>query len=194
MSQIAVFCGSQTGSSTIYANETRLLGEEMARRGHGLVYGGGCIGLMGVIANSVLGGGGTVVGVIPRSLFRREVAFEGATELIVVESMHERKALMADRAEAFIALPGGYGTCDELFEILTWAQLGIHCKPVGMLNINGFFDPLLGWLDRMVADGFLKSKYRDLLMVAPSATDLLSRIEQFRPVKLTEKWITEEQR
>jgi len=194
MRRIAVFCGSQTGSSPIYADAARQLGEEMVRRGFGLVYGGGCIGLMGVVAESVLRLGGEVVGVIPRSLFRKEVAIENATELLVVETMHQRKALMADRADGFIALPGGYGTCDELFEILTWAQLGIHRKPIGLLNVNDFFDPLLDWIDNMVKEGFLKSKYRELLMVAAKTGELLDRFEKFQPLELKEKWIAEEER
>lgn len=194
MRRIAVFCGSQSGTSPIYGDVAQQLGEEIVRRGFGLVYGGGCIGLMGVVAEAVLRQGGEVIGVIPRSLFRKEVAIENATELIVVETMHERKALMADRADGFIALPGGYGTCDELFEILTWAQLGIHRKPIGLLNVNGFFDPLMGWLDNMVNEGFLKSKYRQLLMLAADTGELFNRFETFQPLELKEKWIAEEER
>src|SRR5205085_2293982 len=142
----------------------------------------------------VLGCGGEVVGVIPHALSAKEIAFAEATELIVVDTMHARKALMADRADAFVALPGGYGTCDELFEILTWAQLGIHRKPVGLLNVNGFFTPLLGWLDHVAGEGFLRPKHRDLLLVADSVAGLLDRLAAFVPPAPVTKWVEPEER
>lgn len=193
-SRIAVFCGSQTGAAPIYPEAAAQLGEEMLFRGYGLVYGGGRIGLMGVIAERLTRGGGEVIGVIPHALSAKEIAFSGASELIVVDTMHERKAIMADRADMFIALPGGYGTCDELFEILTWAQLGIHRKPIGLLNVNQFFDPLLAWLDHMVDEGFLKPKYRDLLVVASTAAELLDRLEDYEPPEPAVKWVSKSER
>jgi uncharacterized protein (TIGR00730 family) len=148
----------------------------MAARGLGLVYGGGHVGLMGVLADAVLAGGGEVQGVIPRDMVDRELAHAGLTRLHVVETMHQRKALMADLSDAFAALPGGFGTADELFEILTWAQLGLHAKPVGLLNVGGFFDPLLAWADRCVAEGFLRAEHRALLCLAADEEALLARL------------------
>src|SRR6516165_7962628 len=169
MKRLCVFCGSKTGDRAIYADEARRLGELLVQRGIGLVFGGGHIGLMGVLADSMLQGGGQVVGVIPRSLVDRELAHKGVSEMHVVESMHQRKARMADLSDAFAALPGAYGTGDELFEMLTWAQLGIHNKPIGLLNTAGFFDPLMAWIERAVADGFIKPAQRQLIRVAEDA-------------------------
>ncbi|HEV3083366.1 MAG TPA: TIGR00730 family Rossman fold protein, partial [Gemmataceae bacterium] len=143
MTTVCVFCGSRSGGQPLYAAAARQLGISLVARGMDLVYGGGHVGLMGILADAVLRGGGEVVGVIPQALVERELAQEGLTRLEVVDTMHQRKAAMADLADAFAALPGGYGTADELFEILTWAQLGMHAKPIGLLNISGFFDPLL---------------------------------------------------
>jgi uncharacterized protein (TIGR00730 family) len=158
-------------------------------RGLGLVYGGGHVGLMGVLADSVLRLGGEVIGVIPRSLVERELAHAGLTELRVVGTMHQRKAAMADLADSFAALPGGFGTADELFEILTWTQLGLHGKPVGLLNTAGFFDPLLAWLDHTVGEGFVKAQHRQLLLAAAGPEELLDRL-QAAPAAATEpKWI-----
>ncbi|MDB5313228.1 MAG: yvdD 2 [Gemmataceae bacterium] len=194
MRTVCVFCGSAIGSTRVYAAAARQLGVELVRRELGLVYGGGRVGLMGEVAAAVLGAGGTVVGVIPHALAAKEIAFAEATELIVVDTMHTRKALMADRADAFVAMPGGYGTCDELFEILTWAQLGIHRKPVGLLNVNGFFTPLLGWLDHAVGEGLLKPAHRDLLLVSESVPDLLDQLATYTsPVPVT-KWVEPEER
>jgi uncharacterized protein (TIGR00730 family) len=152
------------------------MGFEMARRGLGLVYGGGHIGLMGVLADAVLAAGGEVVGVIPEILEAKELAHRGLTQLHVVESMHERKALMADLSDGFIAMPGGYGTLDELCEALTWAQLHIHQKPCGLLNVNGYYDPLLAMFDRALADGFLRPDHRSLLMADTCPEALLDRM------------------
>lgn len=189
MRTVCVFSGSQSGTAPDYAATARGLGTELARRGLGLVYGGGRVGLMGEVAAAALGAGGTVVGVIPQALSAKEIAFAEATELIVVDTMHTRKALMADRADAFVALPGGYGTCDELFEILTWAQLGIHHKPVGVLNVRGFFTPLLAWLDHITAEGLLKPTHRDLLLMAETAPALLDCLARYVPPTPVAKWV-----
>ena len=173
MSTICVFCGSRSGTNSCYAEAARELGETIATRGHTLIYGGGNIGLMGIVARSALNLGGTVVGVIPQFMAEREIALEETTELIVVGSMHQRKAIMAERADAFVALPGGYGTCDELFEILTWHQIGLHAKPITLLNVNNFFDPLLTWADHMAAEGFLQEKHRNYLRVAATVDEVL---------------------
>lgn len=148
----------------------------MVRRGVGLVFGGGHIGLMGVLADAVLAGGGEVVGVIPRALVDKELAHPGVTEMHIVESMHQRKAKMAELADAFAALPGAFGTADELFEMLTWTQLGIHAKPIGLLNTAGFFEPLLAWIERTISDGFLKVRYRALLKVTDDPKRLLEML------------------
>jgi uncharacterized protein (TIGR00730 family) len=176
--RVCVFCGSRTGRLPVYQEQTRQLGKLLVARGLGLVYGGGHIGLMGVLADAVLQAGGEVIGVIPQSLVERELAHTGLSELRVVSTMHERKALMADLSDAFVALPGAYGTADEWFEILTWAQLGLHTKPIGLLNTAAFFDPLLAWLDRAVADGFLKPVHRQLLLEAPDPGVLLDKLFQ----------------
>lgn len=176
MRYLCVFCGSSSGGPSIYAETARQFGERLARRGWGLVYGGGHVGLMGVVADAVLQAGGPVIGVIPRSMVERELAHERLTELHVVETMHQRKARMADCAAAFAALPGGYGTLDELFEILTWRQLGIHTKPIGMLNVGGFFDSLLAWVRHACAEGFVREKHLELLHVAVGIEELLDAL------------------
>lgn len=180
MKRICVFCGSRVGASSVFAEQTRLLGAALVQRGCGLVFGAGHIGLMGVLADAVRQAGGETIGVIPRSLVERELAHEQLTELHVVESMHDRKALMAQLADGFIALPGGFGTLDELFEILTWAQLRFHDKPIGMLNTAGFFDPLLAWIDVAVAADFVKAKNRTLLLVENEVETLLERMGHAR--------------
>src|SRR5215510_5231572 len=156
MRRICIFCGSSTGTRSEYAETARAMGEALLRRGIGLVYGGGCVGLMGILADAVMGGGGEVVGVIPEALVTRELAHGDITQLIVVHSMHERKAKMAELSDAFIALPGGYGTFEEFCEILTWAQLGLHRKPCALLNVDGYYDALLMLFDRAVEEGFLR--------------------------------------
>src|SRR5713226_8253785 len=176
MKRLCVFCGSSTGTDPRYVDEARLLGKLLARRGWGLVFGGGHIGLMGVLADAVLQAGGEVIGVIPQALVDKELAHPGVTELRIVSTMHQRKALMADLADGFAALPGGFGTGDELFEILTWAQLGPHPKPIGLLNVGGFFEPLLAWLDHAGREGFVKPKHRRLLVEAKTPEELLDRI------------------
>lgn len=189
MNSVCVFCGSASGTNPVYAEVARELGRVLASRNLALVYGGGRVGLMGEVASATLAAGGTVIGVIPHSLAVKEIAQEDCTELIVVDTMHERKSRMADRSDAFVALPGGYGTCDELFEILTWAQLGIHNKPVAVLNVNGFFTPLLAWLDHVVTEGLLRPKHRELLLVAESVPELLARLEAWTPPEPLTKWV-----
>jgi len=188
MESVCVFCGSNTGNGEAYAAAARLLARAIARAGLRLVYGGGSIGLMGVLAEAALAEGVDVSGVAPRRLLEREVVHRHLTHLHVVESMHERKAKMAELADAFIALPGGYGTLDELFEALTWTQLGYHRKPCGLMNVAGFFDRLAAYLDHAQAEGFLTRQHRDML-VAADDPDVL--IEKLRSVKLpeTSKWI-----
>ena len=176
MKRICVFCGSRVGLSPVFAEHARLLGAAMARRDFGLVFGAGHVGLMGVLADAVRHGGGATAGVIPRALVERELAHQQLSDLHIVESMHDRKALMAEMADAFIALPGGFGTLDEMFEILTWAQLDFHHKPIGMLNTAGFFDPLLAWIDRAVAEDFVKAKNRETLIVDSDVERLLDRL------------------
>ena len=160
----------------------------LAARGLGLVYGGGNVGLMGVLADGALAGGGEVIGVIPQSLVDRELAHRGISELRVVRSMHERKALMADLSDAFIALPGGYGTLEEFCEVLTWAQLGLHRKPLGLLNVSRFYDAFIAQIDHAVAMKFIQPENRELLMVDESVEELLVRFEKFKP-PLVRKWI-----
>jgi uncharacterized protein (TIGR00730 family) len=194
MRRVCVFCGSSAGNRPEYADAARHLGAALVRRGLGLVYGGGHVGLMGVVADAVLRAGGEAIGVIPQALVERELAQAGLTRLEVVETMHQRKARMADLADAFVALPGGFGTGDELFEILTWSQLGLHAKPVGLLNVAGFFDPLRAWLDHMVGESFLKEEHRQLLLEADDPERLLDSLLHHRPPEAVPKWITAEDR
>jgi uncharacterized protein (TIGR00730 family) len=189
MRSVCVFCGANAGSRPEYAEAARRLGAALAERGLEVVFGGGHVGLMGVLADAALQAGGRVVGVIPQALVERELAHRRLSELHVVETMHQRKALMADLADAFVALPGGYGTLDELFEILTWAQLGLHGKPVGLLNVGGFFDALLAWLEHAVAERFLPAAHRDFLLVERQPEALLDRLRDAHPAPATPKWI-----
>ena len=193
MQRICVFAGSSQGNRAEYIQGTESLGKELVRRGLGLVYGGGAVGLMNILANSVLEEGGEVVGVIPRALVDREVEHRGLTELHEVSSMHERKALMADLADGFIALPGGFGTFDELFEILTWAQLGIHQKPIGILNIAGYFDPLLHFIQHVTREGFIHSAHLILLHYETEPGPLLEKFSQHSP-SIVSKWSDRPQR
>jgi uncharacterized protein (TIGR00730 family) len=188
LGRVCVFCGANVGSRPEYTAAAEVLGVALARREVRLVYGGGQVGLMGVVANSVLAVGGEVVGVLPESLATKELAHPTLTEMRVVGSMHERKTLMADLADGFIALPGGYGTLDELCEILTWAQLGFHAKPVGLLNAGGFFDGFLAFLDHAAAEGFVRSAHRDMLLVDAEADRLLDRMATYEAPKVR-KWI-----
>ncbi len=185
---VAVFCGSNPGLDPTYADTANELGALLAARGIGLVYGGGKVGLMGVVADAVLAGGGTVTGVIPRHLWEKEVGHEGLTELLIVDSMHERKMAMADRSDAFIALPGGVGTFEELFEAITWTQLGIHDKPVGLLDVAGFYGPLLAFLDGTVDAGFLTPGHRTMIVDAVEPEAILEHLAAWEPVA-TSKWL-----
>jgi uncharacterized protein (TIGR00730 family) len=178
MKRLCVFCGSSEGARPAYADAARRLGAELVARKIGLVYGGCGVGLMGVLADAVLGLGGEVVGVIPEPLVTRELAHTGLTELRVVASMHERKATMVSLSDGFIALPGGLGTLDEMFEILTWAQLGIHEKPVGALNVDGYWDGLKRLLSHAVEERFVRPEYAALLLFADSPVDLLDRLDR----------------
>lgn len=188
MRRICVFTGSNLGNRPEYKAAAQALGQEMVARGLGLVYGGASVGLMGIIADTVLAGCGEAIGVIPRSLFRREVGHGGLTQLYEVNSMHERKALMADLADGFIALPGGYGTFDELFEIITWAQLGLHTKPVGLLDVAEFFTPLLALIMHASTEGFIPAKHASIVMREESPLALLDRFAAYRPTIDTNKW------
>lgn len=194
MKRICVFCGSKVGHRPIYADSARQLGAALVARRLGLVYGAGHIGLMGVLADAVLQAGGEVIGVIPQALVDKELAHHGLTQIHVVATMHQRKALMADLSDGFLAIPGGFGTADELFEILTWAQLGLHAKPIGLLNVAGFFDPLRAWLDHAVAESFLRAKHRRLLLEGDDPGPLLDRMASYQPEPETAKWIDDADR
>jgi len=187
--RVCVFCGSSTGSDPAYVEAARALGQLFAREGIALVYGGGSVGLMGVLADSVLSAGGEAIGVIPQALWAREVGHRGLTDLRIVETMHERKAMMADLADAFIALPGGLGTLEEIFEVWTWAQLGLHQKPLGFLDVNGFYAPLMEFLDRAVRARFVRDQHRAIAMIARDPEALLKRFESWEPPRVA-KWIT----
>ena len=192
MRNTCVFCGSQSGTDLRYRRAATELGGLLAQRGHGLVYGGGHVGLMGIIADAVMQAGGTVTGVIPKPMTERELAHKTVTKLYVVSSMHERKALMASLSDSFIALPGGFGTLEELFEVIAWAQLGIHRKPIGLLNVGGFFDALISFVDYMVVEGFVKSKYRGLFVTAEQPADLLDALQKHQ-LPPTRRWLTEKE-
>jgi uncharacterized protein (TIGR00730 family) len=173
MRHICIFCGSQVGSNGLYRQAATALGQLLVRHGYGLVYGGGHVGLMGVIADAVLASGGEVIGVIPESMVARELAHTGLTQLQVVSGMHARKARMAELADAFIALPGGYGTFEELFEVITWTQLGMHRKPIGLLNVAGYFNALKTLVDQAIAEGFIRAEHWHLFTMADDANTLL---------------------
>ena len=179
---VCVYCGSSTGERPEYANAARELGTLLAKRKIRLIFGGGSVGLMGVLADAALDGGGHVTGVIPHGLRTAELAHEGVTEMIEVDSMHDRKQRMLELSDAFIALPGGIGTMDELFETWTWLQLGIHVKPVGLLNVGGYYDPLIAFLRRMSRHGFLRTEHLESLLIDVDALRLIERCAQYEPV------------
>jgi len=189
MKSVAIYCGANAGASDIYQQQAHEMGRVLAERDLTLVYGGGRVGLMGAVADSVLQHGGRAVGVIPDFLADKELAHLGLTELHVVKSMHERKLLMADLADGFVAMPGGYGTLEELFEVLTWGQLGLHPKPIGVLNVDGFYTHLLRALDHMVNEGFLRAENRQQLLQAETPSALLDQLATYQPVQV-EKWLT----
>jgi uncharacterized protein (TIGR00730 family) len=177
--RVCVFCGSKHGDRPVYTEAARAMGTALAAGGIGLVYGGGSVGLMGVVADAVLDAGGEVIGVIPERMSDREIAHYGLSDLRIVGSMHERKALMYELSDGFVALPGGLGTLEELFEITTWSQLGLHAKPTGLLDVAGFYTPLVGFLDQLVTEGFVAEHHRRLLRVADKPAALLEQLAAF---------------
>lgn len=189
MKSVAVYCGSSAGTNEMYREQALVMGRELAGRGMTLVYGGGRVGLMGAVADSVLQHGGKVIGVIPDFLADKELAHLGLTELHIVKSMHERKLMMADLAEGFVAMPGGFGTLEELFEVLTWGQLGLHKKPTGVLNVLGFYDHLLAALDHMANEGLLRRENRGQLLQDATPAGLIDKMLAFVPTDL-EKLLT----
>jgi uncharacterized protein (TIGR00730 family) len=192
LQSICVFCGSNGGTRSDYLRIAGSVGTRLAQRGIRIVYGGGSCGLMGAVADAALAAGGCVVGVIPHAIERRELAHRGVSELQIVGSMHERKAKMNEQSDAFLALPGGLGTYEELFEVLSWAQLGIHRKPVAILNVAGYFDPLLEMLDHALAEKFLRPEHRALLLHGDEIDELLSRMAAYE-APIAEKWLDVEQ-
>lgn len=191
--RICVFSGSNNGRRPVYAERARELGRLLAERGIGLVFGGSGIGLMGEVANAALAAGGEVIGVIPEPLVRKEIAHQSLTELRVVGSMHERKAMMAELSDGFIALPGGLGTFEELFEIVTWAQLGLHGKPMGLLNSDGYYDPLLRLIEHATVEGFIAPGHSALMISAMEPELLLEMVLHYQPPVLGSKWIRSDQ-
>jgi uncharacterized protein (TIGR00730 family) len=189
LKSICVFAGSSPGVRPAYRSTAEELGRALARRGTRVVYGGGCVGLMGALADAVLTANGEITGVIPDALVAREVAHRGLTDLRIVSSMHERKALMAELSDAFVALPGGWGTLEEFFEVLTWAQLGLHQKACGLLNVDGYFDGLLAFLDHAIDERFVRPENGSLVLVASSVDALLGQLESYQPPPPAHKWI-----
>ncbi len=192
MKRICVYCGSSQGRQPEYRLAAQELGEALLERNLGLIYGGASVGIMGAVADTVLAGGGEAIGVIPEALAIKEVAHEGLSEQHVVATMHERKAMMADLADGFIALPGGWGTLEEIFEILTWAQLGFHDKPCGLLNIEGYYDGLIGFLENSFEQQFVSELYRPMLMRALEPASLLNQFSTYRAPKVR-KWMAEDE-
>lgn len=189
MRSVCVFCGSSSGNDPAYRATATDVGQTLAAGGITLVYGGGRVGLMGILADAALAAGGRVIGVIPEPLAAKEIAHSGLTKLHLVRSMHERKALMMELSDGFIALPGGFGTLEEFFEVLTWGQLGIHRKPCGLLNVAGYYDPLVAFLDSATDRGFLSAEHRRLVLEDTSITRLLSAMRAYRPM-VAPKWVT----
>ena len=188
MNRICVFAGSNSGARGEYAAAAKALGRALAQAKLGLVYGGARVGLMGALADAALSGGGHVIGVIPEALVAKEVAHRSLSELRVVKSMHERKAMMADLADGFVALPGGWGTVEEFFEILTWGQLGFHRKPCGLLNVHGYFDQLLSFVEHSVEEGFVRSEQRAMILESDSPDELLEAMAAYK-APVVSKWI-----
>ncbi|HEY9431039.1 MAG TPA: TIGR00730 family Rossman fold protein [Blastocatellia bacterium] len=186
--RICVFCGSQAGSREVYGEQARALGRAMAERGIGLVYGGGGIGMMGALADAVMEARGEVIGVIPYALASKERARRDV-DMRVVNTMHERKAMMAELSDAFIAMPGGFGTLEEMMETITWGQLGIHRKPVGLLNVASYYDPLIAMIDRAIEEGFIMPRYRNLFVASSGVDELFDLMRKFQPLEGVVKWI-----
>lgn len=185
MKNICVYCGSSSGTQPAYLEAAKELATEIVASGAGLVYGGASIGIMGAVADGVLGAGGQVTGIIPKALEDLEIAHQSLSELVVVADMHERKFMMAERSDGFIAMPGGFGTLEELFEMLTWSQLGFHAKPVAVLSTGGYYDQLLGFLDHQLTQGFVKSAHRELVIADSSPASLLTKMSKFKPLRDT---------
>jgi uncharacterized protein (TIGR00730 family) len=191
--RVCVFCGSSSGARPAYAEATAQLAGLLVAEGLGVVYGGGGVGLMGKLADAVLAHEGEIIGVIPRALMDKEIGHRAVSDLRVVESMHERKATMADLADAFVALPGGLGTLEELFEVFTWSQLGLHQKPCALLDVEGYYDGVGAFLDHAVQERFLRPEHRSALIVESEPRALLERLERFQPDAATPKWIDREE-
>lgn len=191
LKSVCVFCGASPGARPIYREAAQALGRSLAERGLTLVYGGGAVGLMGIVADAALAAGGEVIGIIPQSLERAEIGHTGLTRLEVVDGMHARKARMAELADAFIALPGGLGTLEELFEVWTWAQLGYHAKPLGLLEVDGFYAHLTGFLDHLVAERFVREPHRAMLQISESPQALLEQLNTWQPTAAP-KWVDRE--
>ena len=191
MKSIAVYCGSSSSKNPIYSQKAQALGKLMVDQNIELIYGGGQVGMMGTIADTVMENGGIVRGIIPTFLDKKEIAHQGITELKVVSSMHERKMLMYELSEGFIAMPGGFGTLDELFEIMTWTQLGLHGRPIALYNINGYFDQLVGQIRHMYQEGFVRQKHHDMLIVDADPNSLLEKMANYTPPEI-EKWLFED--
>ncbi|HEX6222906.1 MAG TPA: TIGR00730 family Rossman fold protein [Chryseolinea sp.] len=192
MKSVTIFCGSSNGTDPVYRSRAVSLGRILANEGIEVIYGGAKVGLMGAVADAVLSAGGKVTGIIPRFLRSKEIAHEGLTKLVMVESMHERKTQMHEMSDGIIALPGGFGTLEELFEMLTWAQLGLHKKPIGLLDINGFYDHLKLLLKNMVANGFLKEINYNMLLISDDTNDLLGKMKSYVAPDIP-KWISEDE-
>jgi uncharacterized protein (TIGR00730 family) len=193
MQRLCVFCGSRPGIRPTYVRAAERVGRELAERGIGLVYGGGRVGLMGTVADAALAAKGYVIGVIPQSLVEKEVAHRHLSDLRVVRSMHERKAMMAELSDGFLALPGGFGTFEEWFEVVTWSQLGLHTKPSALLNIDGYYDPLLRLIDHGVKEGFIGEAHRDMIVSDKSVSRVLDKLDAWKRPALVEKWINRSQ-
>ncbi|HMV15509.1 MAG TPA: TIGR00730 family Rossman fold protein [Chitinophagales bacterium] len=191
MKKITVYCGANAGNEIVFEEQAFLLGKTLAQQQIGLVFGGGKVGLMGIVANGAIQHGGEVIGVIPHFLCTKEIAHDGVTEMISVDTMHQRKTILYELSDAMIALPGGFGTMEELFEMLTWAQLGLHHKPIALLNTNGFYDALLAFIQTMVDTQFLKKEYQQMLLHSDNIDDLLEKIRNYEAPKVT-KWINKE--
>ncbi|PUA42851.1 TIGR00730 family Rossman fold protein [Pseudomonas protegens] len=187
LTSVCVFCGASTGTNPLYREAAQALGRALAERKLTLVYGGGAVGLMGIVADAALAAGGEVIGIIPQSLKDKEIGHNGLTRLEVVDGMHARKARMAELSDAFIALPGGLGTLEELFEVWTWGQLGYHHKPLGLLEVSRFYEKLSGFLDHIVGEGFVRAPHRDMLQISDSPASLLDALDAWKP-SVADKW------
>ncbi|WP_147803153.1 TIGR00730 family Rossman fold protein [Alkalicoccus halolimnae] len=190
MKRLAVYCGSSSGRTSLYEEESKKLGKALAERNIELVYGGGAVGMMGITANAALSDGGRVTGIMPKMLQEREIAHPMLTDLIIVNSMHDRKSMMADMADAFLILPGGAGTMEEFFEVFTWAQLGLHKKSIGILNVDEYYDPLLNMLDHMVREGFLHESYLSMLQIGRDSGKLIDTMQEYEPPSI-ERYVNE---